>query len=359
MIRVLGLTILLAVTATTAADDTKSDVKDSAMHPRVKMDTTLGAMVIELDAEKAPITVLNFLQYANEGFYEGTIFHRVMSTFMIQGGGFNKGMDKKSEGLRKGIKNEWENGLKNARGTIAMARMGRQPDSATSQFFINVVDNANLDRPNDGAAYAVFGKVVEGMDVMDKIRNTEVEQNDKYGKGRSKVVPVVPVVIKSVKLVAAFDLSALESKVKATEASAAKSADNAVAEQEALLKDWIEKAEKESNSKVTTTDTGLAFVDRKVGDGASPERTSRFKVHYTGWLTNGTKFDSSVDRGQPITFSLTGVIAGWTEGVGSMKVGGKRTLFIPPELGYGQRGSGGTIPPNAHLVFDVELLGIE
>lgn len=139
------------------------------MPQQVRITTNHGDIIAEIDTERAPITGENFLRYADEGFFDGTIFHRVIDGFMIQGGGFTSDMKQKKS--RGGIKNEWQNGLKNTKGTLAMARVGGQPDSGSSQFFINVVDNAFLDRKqDDGAAYAVFGRVVEGMDVVDAIR---------------------------------------------------------------------------------------------------------------------------------------------------------------------------------------------
>jgi cyclophilin family peptidyl-prolyl cis-trans isomerase len=158
-----------------------------------EMKTSKGTIYLELDNEKAPITTQNFLSYVEQGHYDGTIFHRVMSTFMIQGGGFDKDMKQKKVG--EGIKNEWKNGLSNVRGSIAMARLGNQPDSATAQFFINVVDNKALDMPRDGAGYAVFGKVVKGMDVVDEIKKVRVGNH-----GMHQNVPVEPVVIEKVTL---------------------------------------------------------------------------------------------------------------------------------------------------------------
>jgi len=109
-----------------------------------------------------------------------------------------------------------------------------------------------------------------------------------------------------------------------------------------------------------TTASGLKYEEIEVGTGPTPQKGQFVQVHYTGWLTNGTKFDSSVDRGEPLEFKLGvgQVIRGWDEGLSTMKVGGKRKLFIPPDLGYGSRGAGGVIPPNAELVFDVHLVGI-
>jgi peptidyl-prolyl cis-trans isomerase A (cyclophilin A) len=136
--------------------------------PRVLMKTSMGALVIELNPEKAPISVKNFLQYARDGFYNGTIFHRIISGFMIQGGGLDEKLNEKP--TRDPIKIESKNGLKNKQYTIAMART-QDPDSASAQFFINVQDNRFLDWPGrDGWGYAVFGKVISGTDVVDKIQ---------------------------------------------------------------------------------------------------------------------------------------------------------------------------------------------
>ena len=161
-----------------------------AANPVVVMKTSKGTIKIELNAEKAPVTVQNFLKYVEDKHYDGTIFHRVIKDFMIQGGGMEPGLKEKK--TRDPIKNESDNGLKNERGTIAMARTDR-PDSATSQFFINVVDNAFLDKANarDKVGYCVFGKVIEGMDVVDKIRKVKTGRND---------VPEEDVIIKSVRV---------------------------------------------------------------------------------------------------------------------------------------------------------------
>jgi peptidyl-prolyl cis-trans isomerase B (cyclophilin B) len=165
-----------------------------AANPTVVMETSMGTIKIELFEDKAPITVKNFLAYVDDKSYDGTIFHRVIEGFMIQGGGFEPGMKEKQ--TKGQIKNEWTNGLKNQRGTIAMARL-REPDTASAQFFINVADNAGLDmaRPQTGnAGYCVFGRVIEGMDVVDKIKGVKTATRGMHGD-----VPVEDVVIKSVR----------------------------------------------------------------------------------------------------------------------------------------------------------------
>ncbi len=167
-----------------------------AANPQVELKTNLGAIILELDAEKAPKTVDNFLQYVKDGFYDGTVFHRVIDGFMIQGGGFTSQMKQKE--TRAPIPNEAKNGLKNVPGSIAMART-MDPHSASAQFFINLVNNAPLDYPSrDGWGYAVFGKVVQGMDVVQKIAKVATGN-----AGMHQNVPTTPVVIESAKLLPA------------------------------------------------------------------------------------------------------------------------------------------------------------
>jgi peptidyl-prolyl cis-trans isomerase A (cyclophilin A) len=178
--------------------------EESTVH--VLMQTSMGDIALALNNEKAPTTVENFLGYIERGHYDGTIFHRVIPTFMIQGGGFTPDMEQKS--TDRPIKNEWKNGLRNERGSIAMARLGGQPDSATAQFFINVENNTFLDEPRDGAGYAVFGKVVSGMDVVDRIRQVPTST---HGATRMADVPVEPVVIRTVRRMTDDEVSELKS----------------------------------------------------------------------------------------------------------------------------------------------------
>ncbi len=165
-------------------------------NPVVLMSTSMGDVKIELDQAKAPKTVANFLAYVKDKFFDGTVFHRVIPGFMIQGGGFDKDMNQKK--TKAPIENEASNGLKNLTGTLAMARTN-DPNSATAQFFINVKDNAFLDhrdKTQAGYGYAVFGKVVSGMDVIQKIEHVQTTTRMPHQN-----VPVEPVIIKSITIV--------------------------------------------------------------------------------------------------------------------------------------------------------------
>lgn len=191
--RVFLLSMMLFLTSTQSF---ATENKMSETQPKVKLQTTLGDIVIQLNAEKAPISTSNFLTYVKEGFYDGTIFHRVIPGFMAQGGGFTAEFKQKETHAQ--IKNEADNGLKNKRGTLAMARTP-DPDSASSQFFINYKDNTFLDysspTPN-GWGYAVFGEVVEGMDVVDAMAKAPTGS-----KGMHQDVPKTDIVIEKAEVI--------------------------------------------------------------------------------------------------------------------------------------------------------------
>ena len=191
----LALSLLLSLSFSTQADVSATpiaaaDAKKQTIEKSIDLviDTSMGKIEVELNAELAPISVANFMQYVESGFYNGTIFHRVINNFMVQGGGFDKFMQKKT--TLPAIKNEAKNGLKNDRGTLAMARTGIV-DSATSQFFINHKDNDFLNHGGRDYGYAVFGKVTKGMDVVDAIARVQTKSGD---------VPVNPVAIKNIQL---------------------------------------------------------------------------------------------------------------------------------------------------------------
>ncbi|MEE2681397.1 MAG: peptidylprolyl isomerase [Planctomycetota bacterium] len=191
-----ALTLMAALTtpAVTAQESKPSapsapPAQQELRYEYAMLETSKGDILIQLDRARAPISVRNFLKYVNDGGYNDTIFHRVINGFMIQGGGFTPEMTKKP--TESPIKNEWMNGLKNENGTIAMART-QNPNSATNQFFINVNNNTNLDRPiSGGAGYAVFGKVVMGMDVVNRIKSVQTGNVGGYQN-----VPIDPIVIK-------------------------------------------------------------------------------------------------------------------------------------------------------------------
>ena len=187
-------TLLLALLLIACSDQGQSaDIPPATANPKVVMQTSMGDIVIELYPQKAPKTVANFLQYVDEGFYNGTIFHRVIDGFMIQGGGFTEAFEKKE--TRAPIMNEADNGLRNTIGTIAMART-MDPHSATAQFFINVANNSNLDfreKTPRAWGYAVFGRVVKGMEVVKAIKSVPTGSRGMYSD-----VPTTAIIIQKV-----------------------------------------------------------------------------------------------------------------------------------------------------------------
>ncbi len=188
---ILSLVLLLTTTLSFASENKMSDTQN-----KVKLTTSLGEIIIQLNSEKAPISSENFIKYVKEGFYNGTIFHRIIPGFMAQGGGFDTDFNQKS--VHAAIQNEADNGLKNSRGTLAMARTG-DPHSATAQFFINYKDNSFLDysAPNSqGWGYAVFAKVIEGMDVVDAMADVATAN-----RGGHQDVPKENIVIEKAEMV--------------------------------------------------------------------------------------------------------------------------------------------------------------
>ena len=309
---------------------------------QAKIETTKGDILIELEYEKTPMTVANFVGLAEgtiennakplgEPYYDGIKFHRVIDNFMIQGGD-PTGTGRGGPGYQ--FEDEFDSSLKHSGpGILSMANSG--PGTNGSQFFITHVATPWLD-----GKHSVFGHVIEGQDVVDAI-----EQDDVMNKVtiiRNNVEFDAPKVFK-------------EAQVKAREIADKKN-------KEKKLK--LEKLSKEFNAqidKAEQTESGLKYLITKPGKGEKPKSGQTVSVHYAGYLMSGEKFDSSFDRNQPIEFPVgTGrVIKGWDEGIMLLNVGTKARLIIPSELGYGSRGAGGVIPPNATLVFDVELVEIK
>jgi len=308
-----------------------------------KIITDKGDILLTLHYQKTPLTVINFVSLA-EGtkalggsekptgtyFYDGLKFHRVIKDFMIQGGcplGTGTG------GPGYTFSDEFDPSLKhNAPGVLSMANAG--PNTNGSQFFITHIATPHLD-----GKHTIFGKVVEGQDVVNTI-----EQGD---------------IIKKIEIIRVGEDA---KNFQADEAAFAKimnkmdeQKNNAVREKQEKIKGII--AEKWPGA--TTTSSGLKYIIKKEGTGEAPAPGTTVVAHYNGvLLENGWKFDSSYDRGEPIKFQvgIGRVIPGWDEALISMKKGEKRLLIVPPELAYGSRGAGGTIPPDAWLVFDVELI---
>ena len=311
--------------------------------------TSKGNMIVKFEDEKSPVTVANFVGLA-EGkienkakakgvpYYDGTIFHRVIKDFMIQGGD-PKGTGMGDPGYKFG---DEKNDLKHTgKGILSMANSG--PGTNGSQFFITEVATPWLD-----GRHTIFGKVVNGEGIIDVIANVEKGAQDK---------PKTDVVLEKVSVFSKgdqykhYDAAALfnEGKDKIEENNKALAAK---AEAEALKK--LE----ELKAGMQTTESGLMYKITKKGTGDKPTAGNNIKVHYAGRLTNGTEFDNSFKRGEPIEFAVGvgQVIKGWDEGILLLNEGDEATFLIPPTLGYGARGAGGVIPANAWLIFDVQLV---
>lgn len=303
-----------------------------------KLETTKGDIYLMLEYQKTPMTVANYVGLAEgaikntakkEGvpYYDSLEFHRVIPNFMIQGG-CPQGTGMGDPGYK--FADEIDTSLKHVGpGILSMANAG--PGTNGSQFFITHVATPWLD-----GKHTVFGHVVQGQDVVNKIMAGD----------RIKHL----IILRKGKDAEKFDAAKVFETEKA--GMAAKNEAKAKAAMEAQNKVLTEKY---GNAK--TTASGLRYIVEKEGTGAMPTESSNVTVHYTGIFLDGSKFDSSVDRGEPATFPLNRVIAGWTEGVQMMKEGGKIKLLCPPNLAYGEAGRPG-IPANSWLVFDIELIKV-
>jgi len=328
--------------------ETYEELKDGLY---ANLQTTKGNLIVKFEDKKSPVTVANFVGLA-EGkidnkskakgvpFYDGTIFHRVIKDFMIQGG------DPKGTGAGDpGYKFEDEkNDLKHTgKGILSMANSG--PNTNGSQFFITEVATPWLD-----GRHTIFGKVVKGDDVIDAIANVEKGAQDK---------PKTDIVLEKVSIFSKGDEYKGYDAAKTFNEGKGKIAENNKAMAEKAEAD-AKKAIEDLKAGMQVTESGLYYKITKKTDGKAPKAGDNVQVHYAGKLTNGTEFDSSFKRNEPLEFPVgTGrVIKGWDEGILLLKEGETATLLIPPAMGYGERGAGGVIPPNAWLIFDVELVKV-
>jgi cyclophilin family peptidyl-prolyl cis-trans isomerase len=315
------------------------------MFPRVRIETTLGSYVIELNGEKAPATALNFLQFTQDGYYDGTVFHRVLADSMIQGGGYLPDMEQRALKRAPMFVDNWRSDLLNKRGTIGLIR-GTGPHTAAAEFYINVVDNIRLDEARRKGLYSVFGRVVDGMEVVDRIAGVRVGPHAKYVDGQSAVVPLEPVVIQRAQVVGVFNPLPLQQSMYA-----------ARADQELKARAMLEQIALASDRSVVTTESGLAYVDVIEGRGLTPALTDDIELNYEGKLVDGTIFETTFTE-EPTMRQPGKLVRGLQETLTSMKEGGRRTVAIPPEMAFGTDGIPGHIPPDSFIIFDIELLAI-
>ncbi len=347
-----------AVTGTPSASDSSLPPLDPAK-PRVHIVTNFGDIVVDLDGEAAPCTTANFVRYVREGYYVGTLFHRVMKDYIVQGGGYTPGFEPKTDGVGKPIKLESDNGLSHLRGTIAMAR-GNLPNSATTQFFINLDDNSrrlNFSPGRRDPGHAVFGTVVGGMAVVDKIANTPVGPHAKYGAGKLAVVPTDNVVIKSTTLLNPDSAGPIEEAC----ADLDRPAEPAIPQEE-LVERFKKTAEAKTGLSFQTTDEGWSYIDVRSGRGPSPTADDRISIHWIARLADGSVIENTYELAQPPDRNVSRLIEGLQMAITTMNVGGLRTAIIPPELAFKEKGiaqgNPPLIPPNAWVIYDLELLDL-
>lgn len=327
-----------------AAKTAKPADSESSLRPRARVDTTEGAFVLELRADKAPIAVLNFLEYADAGFYEGTIFHRVMPAVLLQGGSYLPSMDKKTEGLRDGVFNEWGNGLTNTKYMVGAVREPGVANSAKSEFYINLIENPGLDQPRDGAGYTVFAEVVDGFDTLERIRFTPTATHPNYAGGTVPVVPVEPVVIKSVSLITPLDRPAANAL-----------ANENLKSQAERVADVIAALEAEHGVSAVRSESGLVTLDLEVGGGIRPLESDNVEIQYRGWLADGTEFESRLET--PLVAKVETFYDGMREALLGMNEGGHRIAVIPPSLGI-PGGIPGHVPSGATMFFELWLMQV-
>lgn len=320
-----------------------------SLQPQVVISTSLGDIVVELDAEKAPVMVMNFVEYASSGFYNNTIFHRVVKGRMIHGGGYTEKLTLKEDGLRDPVLYEAGNGLLHDRGMVGAYRRFDDLNSAQAQFFINTNINEDLNKLKDGSSYTVFGRVLSGMDVVEKIENAPVGTHPALAAGLSPYVPVTPVIIKSIRIEKPLDKAKAEAIAKSNAEAAADPVGYRV-------QYW----ENECKAQAQATGSGLRYIDCKPGNGAFPLPPDTVAITYVATLMNGFEFDSSKSRGEgPLVTKVEETIRGLREGLQKMRESGRMIFVVPPELGFGSEGYAGRVPPGATLFYDVQLESVK